>query len=170
METLANWPHLGTKDFAGLRVKRVRFDETDSEPLRVAYEALERMFALFQMISPKYWIFTTSQNPGSSQHTFEQSYFSQRLNIRHFQGHVWTNLEHKFDLRAPQGYSQMLTFDQLRNNLAQDESHQDRAVYPPIPEFTMDYDKDHPVYAAEGVWASHSGAKRLNLNKLQRLS
>ena len=112
----------------------------------------------------------TSKNPGSPQHNFEQSYFSQRLDVRHFQGQVWTNLEHKFDLRAPKGYSQMLTFSQLRNDLAQDENHQDRAVYPPNSGFTMDYDEDHPIYVTEGIWASYDGAKQLNLNKLRQLS
>ena len=106
-------------------IKRVRFVDS-------VYEELERMFALFQMISPKYWIFTTSKDRSSSPYSLEQSYLSQRLDFRYFQGRVWTNLEHKFDLSSPKGYGQMLKFKQLRRDLASDESRNDQAVYSSI--------------------------------------
>ena len=96
--------------------RRVRFAEIERKES-------DRMFALFQMISPKFWIFTTSEDPGSPKQVFEQSYLFKRLDVKkYFQGQVWTNLEHKFDLSSPKGYSQMLPFKQLRNSLASDES------------------------------------------------
>ena len=85
----------------------------------------DRMFALFQMISPKYWIFTASEDLSSPKRVLEQSHLSQRLDVKYFQGQVWTNLEHKFDLRSPKGHSQMLPYKQLRNGLASDESRND---------------------------------------------
>ena len=144
--------------------KRVRFaDEKDD-----SHTEFERMFALFQMISPKYWVFTTSEDFSPQQQVFEQSYLSQRLDVKYFQGQVWTNLEHKFDLCSPKGHSQMLPFKQLRNDLVQDENHQDQAVCSLTSSmFTEGYDEDHPVYVTEGVWASHNGARQLSLRKLQ---
>ena len=100
---------------------RVRFAEETQK-------GFERMFALFRMVSPRYWMFTISKDP--SKHLwFEQSYLSQHLDRSYFQGQVWTNLEHKFDLCSPKGYSRMLPFRQLRNDLASDERHEDLAVY-----------------------------------------
>ena len=62
----------------------------------------------------------------------------------------------------------MLPFKQLRNDLVQDENHQDQAVCSLTSSmFTEGYDEDHPVYVTEGVWASHNGAKQLSLRKLQ---
>ena len=86
---------------------------------------IDRMFALFQMISPKYWIFTASEDLSFPKRVLEQSHLSQRLDVKYFQGQVWTNLEHKFDLRSPKGHSQMLPYKQLRNDLASDESRND---------------------------------------------
>ena len=107
--------------------KRVRFADKKCDP----HTEFERMFALFQMVCPKYWVFTTSEDLGSPQQVFEQSYLSQRLDVRYFQGQAWTNLEHNFDLCSSKGHSQMLPFKQLRKDLAKDEIHQDRAVYSP---------------------------------------
>ena len=99
--------------------RRVRFAGIDRKEF-------DRMFALFQMISPKFWIFTTSEDPSSSEQNLEHSRLFERLDVKkYFQGQVWTNLEHKFDLRSPKGYSQMLPFKQLRNGLASDESRND---------------------------------------------
>ena len=144
--------------------KRVRFaDEKDD-----SHTEFERMFALFQMISPKYWVFTTSEDLSPQQQVFEQSYLSQHLDVKYFQGQVWTNLEHKFDLCSSKGHSQMLPFKQLRNDLVQDENHQDQAVCSLTSSmFAKGYDEDHPVYVTEGVWASHNGARQLSLRKLQ---
>ena len=118
--------------------KRVRFADKKCDP----HTEFERMFALFQMVCPKYWVFTTSEDLGSPQQVFEQSYLSQRLDVRYFQGQAWTNLEHNFDLCSSKGHSQMLPYKQLRKDLAQDEIHQDRAVYSPTSsEFAADLTK-----------------------------
>ena len=132
--------------------KRVRFADTE----------FDCMFALFQMVSPKYWVFTTSEDPSSRQQAFEQSYLSQRLDVKYFQGQCWTNLEHKFDLSSPKGYSRMLPFEQLRNGLALDESSNDQAVYSFPFSLAEDYDENHPVYLSDGVWASIQAATELN--------
>ena len=102
----------------------------------------ERMFHLFQMISPSHWIFSRLECDGntSTQRVFEQSFLSQRLDKKHFQGQVWTNLSHRFDLDDPKGYSQMLPFEQLRKDLVQDVSESDRAVYSPKVNLAEDYD------------------------------
>ena len=106
-----------------------------SSDLRVRFAAdnptdFERMFALFRMVSPRYWMFNISNKDPSFQQDFDaQSYLSQRLDVTYFQGQIWTNLEHKFDLRSPKGYSRMLPFRQLRKDLVSDESHDALAVY-----------------------------------------
>ena len=71
---------------------RVRFAEDNPTDF-------ERMFALFRMVSPRYWMFNISKDPSFQQDFDAQSYLSQRFDVTYFQGQVWTNLEHKFDLR-----------------------------------------------------------------------
>ena len=87
------------------------------------------MFALFRMVSPRYWMFNISKDPSFQQDFDAQSYLSQHLDVTYFQGQFWTNLEHKFDFRSPQGYSRMLPLRQLRKDLSSDESHGDLAGY-----------------------------------------
>ena len=147
-------------------LKRVRFADVKYDPNK----EFARMFALFQMISPTYWVFSTSKDSDSPQQTFEQSYLSQRLDVRYFRGQVWTNLEHKFDLRSPKGYSQMLPFDQLRKGLALDDSSNDRAVYSSSFSLAEDFDKNHPVYLSDGVWASYRAAAELGHPNYRLLS
>ena len=80
-----------------------------------------------------------------SQQAFEQSYLSQRLQPKYYQGQVWTNLRHSFDLDKPKGYHKMLPFEQLRKDLVQDVSYRDKAIYSPKIDLADDFDEDHPV-------------------------
>ena len=64
-----------------------------------------------------------------AQRVFERSYLSQRLEPKYFQGQVWTNLRHSFDLDKPKGYHRMLPFEQLRKDLVQDIDYCDKAMY-----------------------------------------
>ena len=129
--------------------QKTRFEDSSYNP----YLEFERMFHLFQMISPTHWIFMRmeSNHDLQSQRVFEQSYLSQRLQPKYYQGQVWTNLRHSFDLDKPKGYHKMLPFEQLRKDLVQDVSYRDKAVYSPKIDPADDFDKDHPVYVSDGV-------------------
>ena len=151
------------------KVTKVKFTQDSEDPYSVAENKMERLYALFQMVSPQYWIFSgfpVAEKSESSQ--FAHSYLCQRLERTTFTGQMWTNFEfgnlrRTSLLNNEQGRRKLLLSGKFRHDIAQDLCHLRSATYSPKYGLSDDYDENHPVYVSEGTWASYEAAKELNL-------
>ena len=87
---------------------------------REAKVKIERTFSLFQMVSPKYWIFCGFlAGEKSKSGRMGNSFLSQRLGRETFHGRIWTNFE--FDNLKGKGklfISKLLLSGKFRNDIA----------------------------------------------------
>ena len=85
-------------------------------------ECIERMFALFQLVAPTYWIFTGFlSTKRSKSRQLAHSQWCKYLESDTFQGQAWTNLNfdkrNKIDLTTPRGRQQLCSGGDFRHDL-----------------------------------------------------
>ena len=83
---------------------------------------MERMFALFQLVAPTYWIFTGFlSTKRSKSRQLAHSQWCKYLESDTFQGQAWTNLNfdkrNKIDLTTPRGRQQLCSGGDFRHDL-----------------------------------------------------
>ena len=142
-----NAPKVTTITFEDDSMSRKKREDSYAE----AEMKLARMYSLFQMISPTYWIFN-GFSPGkkSKSSRLAHSFLCQRLERQTFQDQVWTNFEfspgsQREDLNAARGREKLLLSGRFRHDIAITSQEIDLAT---------DYDKNHPVYLSGGLWAN----------------
>ena len=111
------------------KVTKVTFKDHKKEQEDSYLEAkvkIERMYSLFQMVAPQYWIFYgfSDREEKSKSGRLANSFLCQRLERETFQGQLWTNFEFKNIRRdhmaMDRGRRKLLLSGKFRHDIAQD--------------------------------------------------